>query len=122
MPTVDVILALAELGLVVGSLTWLATTIRRGGRARWPVALCIVTAVTVAQPFGIIATPDNPPPHATVQSPQALHVLRGPAGTRVPFVLYERDDLLRGDSEPQGAVRARTWAWGPLLTNSSRIA
>jgi hypothetical protein len=126
--TIDAVLGWIEVLLVPFSLVWLLLAWRnpKPGRLRAASILALVLAVTVAQPFGIVAEESGPPPASAEQrDPTATH----PAYLFdvipiMPFALYSRDDLTKGwfENNPTATLRARSWLWGPLLTNSTKIA
>src|SRR4051812_40964563 len=99
MATFDYVLGVAELGLVIASVSWLVVAMRRRTRLRGPVALCLFTALTVAQPFGVVASPDDAPRRGGAVSAEDVHLIGGPAGLRIPFAVYHREDALGGLAE-----------------------
>ncbi len=104
-------------------LVW--AMLRRSRRARrWSVPLALGLAVTVAQPFGIVANRvAGPPPGAKFVGSTDVHVARiGGVVPILPFVLY-REDILGpvGDQSPTARLKARSWLWLPILTNATRI-
>jgi hypothetical protein len=125
--TIDTLLGLAEIFLVPLSLVWLLLAWRRPNpeRLRRASILALVLALTIAQPFGLVAEKSGPPPASAEQrDPAAIHVayLFGVVPVE-PFALYSRDDLLSGLAEnvTSATLRARSWFWGPFLTNSTKV-
>jgi hypothetical protein len=125
---IDTALAWVEVLLVPFSIGWLLLAWWRPkpGRLRAAAVLALILAVTVAQPFGVVAEPSGPPPASAEQrDPTTIHTayLLGVIPI-MPFALYSRDDLTKNlfENNPTATLRARSWLWGPLLTNSSKIA
>jgi hypothetical protein len=123
----DRVLGFAEFFLVGVSLIWLCIA---AGRARrrgllGATVLAAVLAVTVAQPFGVVARRASPPTGATtVDHPTHVHIVHAAGIPIAPFRLYARGDLLAGwaENSPTATVRARSWLWLPVLTNSAQVA
>lgn len=126
MSALDRVLAVAEIVLVALSLYALvAACIARSRRwARRATIAAVVTAITVAQPFGVVATREHGavPPAATRSSPEGVHTLRAFGFLPVPYVLYSRDRVWKSDTGPHSDARARSWLWAPVLTNASAVA
>ena len=126
MVTLDRILGIIEVIAVPVSLWWLvrarlAPTAKRTRRA---VVLALVVGLTVAQPFGTVAVPQDrlPPTGARPLQPRSVHVARLFGVLPVlPFSLYPRKDLYSGENAPSATLRARSWFWLPVLTNSTNI-
>jgi hypothetical protein len=126
MQTLAYALGIAEDLLVPISLFLLAGALlvpsRR--RAKRAIVLALVLAVTVAQPFGIVARPvSGPPDGAKPIGTTAIHVARLFGTVPIlPFALY-REEFLGpvGDQAPTAAVKARSWFWLPILTNATKI-
>lgn len=125
MKTLDFALGAAEGILVTVSVVLLlvsvfAPTPRRFRRALW---LSLLTAVTVAQPFGVVASGQSqlPPADAKPLSTQGIHVawLFGVVPV-LPFALYDREDPIEYEHK-ELTLRARSWFWLPVLTNSTDI-
>ena len=89
----------------------------------------LVLALTVAQPFGVVASKEagapRPPTEAEQANGDSVHVARLfgllPA---VPFRLYQREIFLSGlgENAPNKTLRARSWFWLPALTNATQVA
>ncbi len=86
--------------------------------------LALILALTVAQPFGVIASREKaaprPPPDA--ENGDSVHFARVFGIPALPFRLYSRPNLLQAENAPWATLRARSWLWLPALTNASRIA
>jgi hypothetical protein len=125
MLTADHVLGIAEFALVSVSLLWLTITAvsRRRERLLRATALAAVVAVTVAQPFGVVASRASgiPKGATTVKHPAHVHILRLGVVPIEPFKLYKRQEFYLDDPPPD-TLRARSWAWLPLLVNSSKLA
>jgi hypothetical protein len=125
--TLDRVLGFAEFFLVGLGLIWLCIAAGRARRrsllrATVPAALL---AVTVAQPFGVVARKTSPPTAApAVDHPTHVHIVHAAGIPIAPFRLYPREDLLAGWAEntTSSTLRARSWLWLPVLTNSTRVA
>lgn len=126
MSALDGFLAVAEIVLVALSLYALVAVCVAPSRAwvRRATIAAAITALTVAQPFGVVATRERgvPPPRAARSSPGGVHTLRAFGFLPIPYVLYSRDRLWRSDTSPRSDARARSWLWAPVLTNASDIA
>jgi hypothetical protein len=122
MEVLDRILGLLEVVLVPASPLWLCLD----GARRRSVLTVGVVALTVAQPFGIVATSQSGPPPAGPRKldPSGVHIARLDGVPVMPFVIYRRQDLLAGfgDSGATATLRARSWFWLPILTNSTNIS
>ena len=89
----------------------------------------LVLALTVAQPFGVVASKDAgapmPPTEAEQANGDSVHVARlfGLLPV-VPFRLYQREIFLSGlgENAPNKTLRARSWFWLPALTNATQVA
>lgn len=123
----------ASLLLLVAA--WERPTVR--GLRRAPAVLALVVALTVAQPFGVVASkqegdaPRPPPrPEPSPLSPAQsngddVHVARLFGLVPVlPFRFYQREKPLSGLAEntPNKTLRIRSWFWLPILTNATRVA
>jgi hypothetical protein len=123
--TIDTVLGWAEVILVPFSLVWLFVAWRQPRQnLRAAGILALVLALTIAQPFGIVAEQSGPPPATAEQrDPTAIHTADVFGIPLMPFALYSRDNLINlFDGHPTQTLRARSWLWGPLLTNSTKIA
>jgi len=92
--------------------------------ARWAVPLAVVLALTVAQPFGIVAKRVSGPPVGTkAVGETSIHIARIAGVVPIlPFVLYRQNILGPiGDQSPTAMLKARSWFWLPVLTNSTAI-
>jgi len=127
--TLDSILGFAEFFLVPASILWLVAAWRdpksRGLRA--PTVLALILALTVAQPFGVVASKEAgaPPPTEAGPNGESVHVARLFGFLPVlPFRLYQREIFLSGlgENAPNETLRARSWFWLPLLTNATQVA
>ncbi len=119
------VLGLLEFFLVPASIAWLcAAPFSRSRRsARWSIGLAILLALTVAQPFGIVATPQAAPPAGAHQvDATSVHVVRAGGSLPVmPFVLYREDYVWSGENAPTAMLKARSWFWLPILTNATTV-
>lgn len=125
METLARILGFAEFLLVPFSLLWLLVALRWRSRrrSRRAVALALILALTVAQPFGVVATDRAAPPRdAHRVSSTSVHVARLFGVLPVlPFALYHQDNLYSGENEPTAKLKARSWFWLPILTNATTV-
>jgi hypothetical protein len=125
MQTLSYALGGCEYVLVAASLLWLiaACVVPSRRRARRAALLALFTAVTVAQPFGIVAEKQPAPPSgARPVETTAVHVDRLLGHVPIlPFALYRQRLLMAGENSPQQALEARSWFWLPILTNATRI-
>jgi hypothetical protein len=125
MEALDRSLEVLEFVLVVLSIVWLIQAVRHPlpRRIRRAGILALVTALTVAQPFGVAAhsQPDLPPATAHPVDPQSPHVVSLFGIPALPFVLYNRDNVWPGENAPTATLRARSWMWGPILTNATKV-
>ncbi len=109
------------------SLLWLVAAWERPtarGLRTAPAVLALVVALTVAQPFDVIASKEEAPPQPPkdAERGESVHVARV-LGIRVlPFRLYNRDKFWPGENTPTETIRARAGFWLPVLTNASEIA
>ena len=80
-------------------------------------------ALTVAQPFGIVATERAAPPRdAHSVKPTSVHVARLFGVLPVlPFALYYQAKLYSGENTPTAMLKARSWFWLPILTNATTV-
>ncbi len=119
------VLGFAEFLLVPVSLVWLLVALRWPSRqrSRRATTLALVLAITVAQPFGVVATDRAPPPRdAHRVSPTSVHVARLFGVLPVlPFVLYHQDNLYSGENVATAKLKARSWFWLPILTNATTV-
>lgn len=127
MELLDRLLGGAEVCLVSICLGWLLLAC--ANPTRWRVTraapLSLLLALTVAQPFGIVAERRTAlPPQAKRIDAGGLHVARLFGLPVAPFALYYREDLDNGFTENQSTatVRARSWLWLPLLKNATEVA
>lgn len=125
MQTLARLLGVLEYVLVPVSLVWLTLAIRRPSRrrARRSIALAAALAVTVAQPFGITATPRGSPPRgAHPVGPTSVHIARLFGSLPIlPFALYREDDLVDFGNGATASLKARSWLWLPILTNATTV-
>lgn len=120
------------------SLIWLVAAWERPtarGLRRAPTVLAVVVGLTVAQPFGVIASkeddaprPPTPAPPNQLDPPQTngedVHVARLFGVVPVlPFRFYQRQIFLSGLAEntPNETLRVRSWFWLPVLTNATEV-
>jgi hypothetical protein len=125
MQTLARVLGIAEVLLVPVSILWLLLASVRPSRARaWrSIGLAAGVALTVAQPFGVVAGERSAPPAgARPVNPTSIHVARL-AGflPTLPFTLYHEDYIVSGENGPTAALKARSWFWLPVLTNATTI-
>lgn len=95
----------------------------RGHRSA-PTLLALVVALTVAQPFGVIASKEDsaPQPPVYAGNGHSVHVARVFGIPLLPFRLYSRGVFWSGENAPTATLRARSWFWLPVLTHASEIA
>lgn len=82
-------------------------------------------ALTVAQPFGLIAHEQTAAPAGArpVHGATSVHVARVLGLPILPFVVYRWDYLMATELDsPSAALRARSWFWLPILTSSTYVA
>jgi hypothetical protein len=122
--TTDLGLGAAELMLATVSLGLLLLVALRRPATRVrviAVALGVFTALTAAQPFGVVAKPTSPHREAgeTPSSPATIHR----AGGIFAFRLYRRPTFrIEGESgDPTHTLRLRTGLWPALLTHQRRL-
>lgn len=88
------------------------------------MVLALAVALTVAQPFGVVASKEKaaprPPPNAA--NGHSIHVARVFGIPVLPFRLYSRSVFWPGENTPTANLRARSWFWLPALTNATQIA
>jgi hypothetical protein len=130
MLALDRTLGWIEVVLTVVSVIWLllAALSPRKNRCRGAAIFAAALGLTIAQPFGVVASPQHVPRGASEVEANAtktatrVHILRlGPVPV-MPFFLQSRPwGLTFGDS-PGDTLRARSWFWLPLLTNSTHVA
>jgi hypothetical protein len=127
MGWLDLILGLVELVLVPATLLGLAMAIfkRRPRLLRRVSVLSVVVGLTVAQPFGVIASKQHGLPRtSTVRvKPTAVHVIAVGGLPLAPFRLYPGGTLsgILKENAPTSTLRARSWLWLPVLTNATTI-
>lgn len=125
MQTLARVLGIGEFVLVPVSIVWLllACVSPSRRRAHRSIALALVLAFTVAQPFGIVAdTQPAPPPGARAVDATSVHVARLFGFLPVlPFVPYHEDYVWSGENRPTAALKARSWFWVPILVNATTI-
>jgi hypothetical protein len=82
-----------------------------------------VIALTVAQPFGIVAKRQAAPPPRTAKDvgSTGVHVVRAFGFVPLPFALYTRSRVYVDENMPTATLRARSWAWAPFLTNATHV-
>jgi hypothetical protein len=125
----DKLLGYAEVLLVPASLAYLIVALVRGGRARGlrALALAVVTAITVAQPFGVKGEPITPnqffagdPRPAKAEEVHSTRVL---GLSLFRFRPYRRKIwYLNGEGgNPTHWLKLRSWLWPGLLTNGSKV-
>lgn len=124
MNTVSVLLSIAEFVLVAATLGELVVALSRGRRlSRLWLAAIAVTALTVAQPLGIVAQRSSEPIRAVagVSAASSVHVARLLGLPLMPFVVYSQSIPLAslGENAPQDKLKVRSWVWGPILTNAT---
>lgn len=114
----EYVLVAASVGLMVCALVWPS----RQRLALLSTGLVAMLAVTVAQPFGLTVHRSGPAPtNARAVATDKTHVYRdGPVG--FPYRIYVRDEPDLAENRPRSTLRVRTWAWLPLLTNSTKIS
>jgi hypothetical protein len=125
LQTLDLVLGAAEGIFVIVSIVLLLVAVvgptpRRFHRALW---LSLLTAVTVAQPFGVVASEQSqlPPADAKPVSTQGILVARlFGVVPLLPFALYDRENPIEYERK-WSTLRARSWFWLPVLTNSTDI-
>jgi hypothetical protein len=126
MGPLDRALGIAEFLLVCASLFWLALAVTHWSepRARRATICALITGLTLAQPFGVIATAQAalPPAGAQRHPGTQINTLKLLGVLPVPFVLYRRENVISGENTPVATLRARTWLWAPVLINASTIA
>ena len=109
------------------SLLWLIAAWERPtgrGHRTAPTLLALVVALTVAQPFGVIASKEDAAPRPPVYAGNghSVHVARVLGIPLLPFRLYSRSSVSFGENTPKATLRARSWFWLPALTNATQIA
>ena len=126
------------------SLLWLVAAWERPtarGLRRAPTVLAVIVGLTVAQPFGVVASKEeraSPPPPTDAPQPGApslpepersngedVHVARLFGLVPVlPFRFYQREIFLSGlgENAPNETLRIRSWFWLPVLTNATEVA
>lgn len=126
MVVLDRFLGLAELILIPVSLILLVTALYKEKGRRRAVIVTLITGLTVAQPFGIVSHAEQSVPPASAESvdPKTVHAARVLGVPVLPFKLYTRTNLLHElqETTTSETLRARSWFWGPFLTNSTEIA
>jgi hypothetical protein len=115
---IEVVVAVASLGLLV-----IVAVQRVGGRPRrLAITFAVVTALTAAEPFGLVATPASPRarPGDREVSPTAIHR----AGLIFAFRVYRRPTFrVEGESgDPTHTLRLRTGLWPVILAHQHRLA
>jgi hypothetical protein len=125
METLDRYLGVLEGVLMLASIpaftaAWLSPSRRW---LRVGTAAVVVFALTLAEPFGVVARrqADPPPADAELVSPTQAHTTRlGPLPVR--FQLYHRHNILTWFNTPDAKLWARAWIPPGLLTNSHTIS
>lgn len=119
------VLGIAEFFLVPFSVLWLlyALHARSWQRSRRAVTVALILAVTVAQPFGVVATERAVPPSgAHPVAPTSIHIARLFGVLPVlPFALYRQEIIYSAENTPTAMLKARSWFWLPILTNATTI-
>ena len=126
MVTLDRLLGIIEVIAVPVSLWWLAVAwlAPAAKRTRRAVVLALIVGLTVAQPFGIVAVRQNrlPPTDARLLPSRSVHVARlFGVIPLLPFELYPRTNCWTLENRPSATLRARSWFWLPVLTNSTDV-
>jgi hypothetical protein len=125
LQTLDLILGVTEGILVTVSLVWLLVAVLRPTPRDFRCAfrLSVLLAVTVAQPLGVVASRQSqlPPADAKPVSTEGIHVARlFGVVPLLPFALYDRENPIELEHKAS-TLRARSWLWLPVLTNSTDI-
>ena len=126
MSALDVILGLAEVVFLPLSLVWLARACIRptSRRVRHATLAALLLAVTIAQPFGMVAH-EKAAPALTVppgSGAETVHLGRVLSVPLLPFRLYAKPRLLALENMPTEELKARSWFWLPILSNGTKIA
>jgi hypothetical protein len=127
MVGIDRVLGIIEAFAVPVSLALLFAALVRPTptRTRYAFIATVVVGLTVAQPFGIVAKPQSRPPPVNSHAIEVdgVHVARLFGVVPVlPYEIYYRKNLLNLENVPEASIRARSWFWLPLLTNSRDVA
>lgn len=125
----DKLLGYAEVLLVSASLAYLIVALVRGGRARAVRAIVLVgiTALTVAQPFGVKGEPITPSQffagNPRPAKAEEVHSMRVLGLSMFRFRPYRRRVwYLNGEGgNPTHWLKVRSWLWPGLLTNGSKV-
>ncbi len=109
------------------SLLWLIAAWKRPtgrGHRTAPTVLALVVGLTVAQPFGVIASKKDAAPRPPVYAGNghSVHVARVFGIPLLRFRLYSREVFWPGENTTTATLRARSWFWLPALTNATQIA
>lgn len=124
-PALDWILGIGGWLAAITSLIWLVGAWLRPTRQRTrrAVLLALVLAVTVAQPFGIVAhRVARMPANAHAVAPYSVHAARAFGAIPLfPFAVYRLHYPPIGDNWTHASLRVRSWFWLPILTNATHV-
>jgi hypothetical protein len=91
-------------------------------KLRAVLVFSLVLAVTITQPFGLVAHRHAAlPANARRVGTTSVHVASVLGIPAIPFAVYSRNDLDEGDQQATASARVRSWFWLPLLTNGTFV-